>query len=83
MRRTYEVCAGGVSALRPLLRLTGRRPLERVLRPIENGAKSLLFDCRMCGRCILSRTGMACPMNCAKQMRNGPCGGVRADGDWS
>jgi hypothetical protein len=23
---------------------------------------------------------MACPMNCPKEMRNGPCGGVHADG---
>ncbi len=23
---------------------------------------------------------MSCPMNCPKQLRNGPCGGVRADG---
>ena len=34
----------------------------------------------MCGQCVLHETGMACPTNCAKQMRNGPCGGVRADG---
>jgi methylenetetrahydrofolate reductase (NADPH) len=34
----------------------------------------------MCGQCVLSATGMACPMNCPKEMRNGPCGGVRADG---
>jgi hypothetical protein len=34
----------------------------------------------MCGQCILSSTGMSCPMNCPKGMRNGPCGGVRADG---
>jgi 5,10-methylenetetrahydrofolate reductase len=39
-----------------------------------------MFDCRECGQCVLSATGMACPMNCAKEMRNGPCGGVRADG---
>jgi methylenetetrahydrofolate reductase (NADPH) len=39
-----------------------------------------MFDCRMCGQCVLSSTGMACPTNCAKTMRNGPCGGVRADG---
>ena len=43
-------------------------------------AKRLLVDCKMCGQCVLSSTGMACPTNCAKQMRNGPCGGVRADG---
>jgi hypothetical protein len=23
---------------------------------------------------------MSCPMNCPKQLRNGPCGGVRANG---
>ena len=34
----------------------------------------------MCGQCVLSVTGMACPTNCAKGMRNGPCGGVRLDG---
>jgi hypothetical protein len=27
----------------------------------------------------LSSTGMSCPMNCPKTLRNGPCGGVRAD----
>jgi hypothetical protein len=35
----------------------------------------------MCGQCVLSSTGMSCPMNCPKQLRNGPCGGVRADGN--
>jgi hypothetical protein len=34
----------------------------------------------MCGQCILSSTGMSCPMNCPKGLRNGPCGGVRPDG---
>ena len=42
--------------------------------------KGLLFDCRMCGQCVLSSTGMSCPMNCPKSLRNGPCGGVRANG---
>jgi 5,10-methylenetetrahydrofolate reductase len=53
---------------------------ERLLRPLERTTKQLLFDCKMCGQCVLSSTGMACPSNCGKQMRNGPCGGVRADG---
>ena len=39
-----------------------------------------MFDCQMCGQCALSSTGMSCPMNCPKNLRNGPCGGVRADG---
>ena len=58
----------------------GPRRAERLLLPIESVAKRLLVDCKMCGQCALSSTGMACPTNCAKQMRNGPCGGVRADG---
>ena len=39
-----------------------------------------MFDCQMCGKCALSSTGMSCPMNCPKSIRNGPCGGVRLDG---
>ncbi|MCC0003498.1 MAG: methylenetetrahydrofolate reductase C-terminal domain-containing protein [Methylobacteriaceae bacterium] len=51
-----------------------------MLTPLERGAKQVMFDCRMCGTCVLRKTGMACPTNCGKAMRNGPCGGVRADG---
>jgi hypothetical protein len=39
-----------------------------------------VFDCRMCGQCVLHSTGMTCPMTCPKSLRNGPCGGVRPDG---
>ena len=55
--------------------------LERPVAAVERGVKGLLFDCRMCGQCVLSSTGMSCPMNCPKQLRNGPCGGVRANGN--
>ncbi len=80
LKRVYDACAWVAPYLRRPLRLIGPNTSERVLRLIERACKSLLFDCHMCGQCVLSSTGMACPSNCAKQMRNGPCGGVRADG---
>ncbi len=58
----------------------GHERLERPVAALERTVKGLLFDCRMCGQCVLSDTGMSCPMNCPKTLRNGPCGGVRADG---
>jgi hypothetical protein len=64
----------------PLWRLLGYERIERPVAVVERAVKGLLFDCKMCGRCVLSSTGMSCPMNCPKQLRNGPCGGVRADG---
>ena len=64
----------------PLWRRLGYERLERPVAAIERRVKGLLFDCQMCGQCALSETGMSCPMNCPKTMRNGPCGGVRADG---
>ena len=67
-------------ALDPVLRRVGYERLERPTARIEKTVKGLLFDCRMCGQCILSSTGMSCPMNCPKNLRNGPCGGVRANG---
>lgn len=46
----------------------------------ENAVKKTLFKCQDCGQCVLSHTGFTCPMRCPKQIRNGPCGGTRANG---
>lgn len=53
---------------------------ERVFIRVERVAKGGIFDCRMCGACVLHSTGMTCPMTCPKNLRNGPCGGVSPDG---
>ena len=47
---------------------------------IEKAVKGPVWGCQMCGQCVLHSTGMTCPMNCPKTLRNGPCGGVRANG---
>jgi len=67
-------------ALDPLFARAGYDRVERPVASVERIAKGLLFDCRMCGQCVLSSTGMSCPMNCPKELRNGPCGGVRPGG---
>lgn len=66
--------------LHPLWRRIGYERVERPLARVEKVGKGFLFDCQMCGHCILSATGMSCPMNCPKNLRNGPCGGVRPNG---
>ncbi len=43
---------------------------------LEGFLKGVAFDCRACGQCLLSRTGLICPMSCPKGLRNGPCGGT-------
>jgi hypothetical protein len=67
--------------LEPVIRRVGYGRLEKPVAWLEEKVKGFLFDCQMCGQCALSRTGMSCPMNCPKQLRNGPCGGVRANGN--
>jgi hypothetical protein len=64
-----------------IFRTLGYERIERPAAGVERVVKSLLFDCRMCGQCVLSSTGMSCPMNCPKALRNGPCGGVRDNGN--
>lgn len=51
--------------------------LARILDPVERLIKIPVFGCHMCGQCVLHHTGMTCPMTCPKNLRNGPCGGVR------
>ena len=68
-----------VKLLRGTVKVFGNR-LDRPITKVEAAAKGFFFDCKMCGDCALSRTGMSCPMNCPKTIRNGPCGGVRENG---
>jgi len=80
--RVLEVAYAGVDRLlaflRPVLKPGGAT--ERVFVAGEHLSKGVLFNCQMCGQCVLHSTGMTCPMNCPKNMRNGPCGGVRPNG---
>jgi hypothetical protein len=76
----YARFADVLLRLHPVLKTIGYGRVETPVKFIERHVKGLMFDCRMCGQCILSSTGMSCSMNCPKQLRNGPCGGVRANG---
>lgn len=77
----YNRFASFFLLLHPLWKKVGYQRAEVPVKFVEKQVKGLLFDCRMCGQCVLSSTGMSCPMNCPKQLRNGPCGGVRANGN--
>ena len=76
----YRLFERALLTLNPVWRRVGYRRLERPVAAVEKAVKGFLFDCRMCGQCVLGETGMSCPMNCPKNLRNGPCGGVRASG---
>ncbi len=76
----WEILSRALVGLHPLFRAIGYGRLEAPVAAVERGVKGFLFDCTMCGSCVLHETGMACPTNCPKNLRNGPCGGVRADG---
>ena len=83
--RGYEIFYNAVEpvilfVIGGLQKLTGGRS-DKPITWLESKAKGALFDCKMCGNCVLSSTGMTCPMNCPKTIRNGPCGGVRANGN--
>jgi methylenetetrahydrofolate reductase (NADPH) len=48
------------------------------LRALETVSKAVLFHCMDCGDCSLPEIAYLCPESqCAKNQRNGPCGGTR------
>ena len=63
-------------------RLFGRldragRTVQRLVHATEKSAKSACFDCQDCGDCSLPDIAYLCPESqCAKNQRNGPCGGT-------
>ncbi|MDE3130672.1 MAG: methylenetetrahydrofolate reductase C-terminal domain-containing protein, partial [Acidobacteriota bacterium] len=56
----------------------GPRSLRRAAHLAEQAAKVPMFDCKDCGDCSLPDIAYVCPEGpCAKNQRNGPCGGTR------
>lgn len=80
LRAVYRVWEGFLCLLHPLFALIGYARLDRYFLAVEKAVKGFLFDSQSCGQCTLHLTGMSCPMNCPKRLRNGPCGGVRPNG---
>ena len=80
LERFYAAFERVLVALHPVFKAVGYQRLEAPVAAVEKVVKGFLFDCQMCGQCALSSTGMSCSMNCPKNLRNGPCGGVRANG---
>ena len=76
----YNSFEAALALLHPLFQRIGYQRLDPVFAMAEKAVKGFLFDSQSCGQCTLGSTGMACPMNCPKSLRNGPCGGVRSDG---
>ena len=66
---------------RPPPQAPAPRGFRKALLIVERGTKEAIWDCRMCGQCILHSTGMSCPMRCPKSLRNGPCGGTLQNGN--
>lgn len=80
LEKLYLTTRQLVKWLHPWIRRLGYERADAWLHPFEFASKKIMFDCQMCGQCILHSTGMTCPMSCPKNLRNGPCGGVRGNG---
>lgn len=81
LERAYDLAYWLFKRLDPLFRKLKYSRVEPLIKPAEEVSKKIVFDCRMCGQCVLHSTGMTCPMTCPKNLRNGPCGGVRLNGN--
>lgn len=80
LEKAYDLTHKMVERLDPLIEKVGYERVDRLIRGGEEWSKKQIFDCQMCGQCVLHSTGMTCPMTCPKNLRNGPCGGVRSNG---
>ena len=65
MPASWSASTGGFEAAlasaAPILARIGFHRLERPAAALEAGVKGLLFDCRMCGDCVLWKNGHVLP----------------------
>ncbi len=83
-RRVHDAVFAADAPLFPVGRALYRRiekspPLvQKTAHALEQAIKIPLFGCRDCGDCSLAEIAYVCPESqCAKNQRNGPCGGTR------
>jgi methylenetetrahydrofolate reductase (NADPH) len=58
--------------------LENKPTAQKFFHTVEQAAKIPIFGCRDCGDCSLPDIAYLCPESqCAKNQRNGPCGGTR------
>jgi Methylene-tetrahydrofolate reductase C terminal len=81
LEKLYHLTLYIFRASYPLMKHIAPRTSERFIIATESAIKGWIFNCQMCGQCVLHSTGMTCPMTCPKEVRNGPCGGVRPNGN--
>lgn len=80
LEKAYGLSKRLIAKTYPWMRKVSPRLANHFMVRSEEVLKGWAFNCQMCGQCILHSTGMTCPMNCPKNLRNGPCGGVRHNG---
>ena len=83
-RRLHQAVFADDAPLRPAGRALytvierAPKPMGRAAHAVEQGVKVPMFHCRDCGDCSLPDIAYVCPESqCAKNQRNGPCGGTR------
>ncbi len=83
-RKLHQVAFADDAPLHPTGRAVyraierGPRALGKAAHALEQAAKVPLFGCKDCGDCSLPEIAYVCPESaCAKNQRNGPCGGTR------
>jgi methylenetetrahydrofolate reductase (NADPH) len=83
-RKLHQVAFADHAPLRPTGRAVYRtldeapKAIGRAAHALEQAAKVSMFRCRDCGDCSLPEIAYVCPESmCAKNQRNGPCGGTR------
>jgi methylenetetrahydrofolate reductase (NADPH) len=83
-RRLHQVAFADDAPLHPTGRSVYRRieaaprAVGKAAHALEQAAKVTMFRCRDCGDCSLPEIAYVCPESmCAKNQRNGPCGGTR------
>ena len=79
-RRVFEPGSRGFSAGKKIYTKIDHASsgIKKTAHSIEQALKIVSFDCRDCGDCSLPDIAYLCPESqCAKNQRNGPCGGTR------